>query len=88
MGSRGLWLTLDAGTFDGIDINTKTHAVRAGLSAATSSTPRARLRVEQPAKVAGAGAYRPKEKLPNERDAFVVTLQSKTSWIELVDSQP
>src|SRR5262249_7076624 len=28
---RGLWLTLDAGTFDNIEISTKTHAVRIAL---------------------------------------------------------
>jgi hypothetical protein len=45
---RGLWLTLDAGTFQGIEVNSKTHAVRVGLSASTPSTSKARLRIEQP----------------------------------------
>ena len=85
---RGLWLTLDSGTFESVEINTRTHAVRAGLSASTPSVSRARLRIEQPSKAGGAAIYRLKENLPKERDAFVVTLQNKTSWIELVDSRP
>ena len=27
----GLWLTLDSGTFDGVEFNQKTHAVRLGM---------------------------------------------------------
>jgi hypothetical protein len=79
----GLWLTLDAGTFDGVEINPSTGAVRVGLSAATPHTPVARLRVEQPAKPAGAGAYRPAGKYPAERGAFVIPLKQTTLWVEL-----
>jgi hypothetical protein len=82
--SRGLWLTLDSGTFDSVEVNTRTHAVRVGLSASTPAAPRARLRVEQPAKTAGIVAYRPKDTLETERGAAVVPLQnSKVTWIEL-----
>jgi hypothetical protein len=84
---RGLWLTLDAGTFDSIDVNAKTGAVRAGLSPVNPSTPKARLRIEQPAKVASAGTYHLKEKFPSERTAFVIPLQSKMRWVDLVDDR-
>src|SRR5204863_3568493 len=50
---RGLWMTLDAGTFESVEINLRDHRVRLSLSAANSSTPQARLRIEQPAKVGG-----------------------------------
>ena len=84
---RGLWLTLDAGTFQGMEVNSKTHAVRVGLSPSTQSTSQARLRIEQPAKVQGIGTYRPAEKLTAERDAFTVPLKSgETTWIELSDA--
>jgi hypothetical protein len=83
---RGLWLTLDAGTFQGIEVNSKTHAVRVGLSASTPSTSKARLRIEQPAKVPGIGTYRPAGKLAVERDAFTVPLKSGTTWVELSDA--
>jgi hypothetical protein len=82
---RGLWLTLDSGTFEGIEIHTKTHALRIGLSRATAIAPQARLRIGQPARVAGIGTYRIKEKFPSERGAFVVPLQNRISLIELVD---
>jgi hypothetical protein len=82
---RGLWLTLDAGTFDAVEVNTRTHAVRVGLSPGTPTTPNARLRIEQPAKVAGVGAYHPRAALPSERGAFVTPLSKQTTWIDLTD---
>ncbi len=82
---RGLWLTLDSGTFDTVEISAKTHAVRIGLSPRSALTRRAVLRIEQPGKVAGIGTYHLKQQLPIERGAHIVPLQSQTSWIELVD---
>jgi hypothetical protein len=79
----GLWLTLDSGTFDAVEFNVKTRAVRVGLSRASASTSRAILRVQQPAKVEGVAAYRPVEKLSIERDAFAVALRGGTTWVEL-----
>jgi hypothetical protein len=81
----GLWLELDAGTFDSIEVHSRTHAVRIGLAAATPFTPLARLRVEQPAKVGGVGTFLIKETLPNERGAFSIPLQSATRWVELAN---
>jgi hypothetical protein len=80
--SIGLWLTLDAGTFENVEINAKTGAVRVGLAGATSFTPSARLRVEEPAH-AKSGAYRPAKELPSERGAWVVPLGKETTWLEL-----
>ncbi len=80
---RGLWLTLDAGTFESVEVDTRTHTVRVELSAQTPFTPEARLRVEQPAKLPGVGAYRPTENLVSERDAFTVPLGRRTTWVEL-----
>ena len=76
----GLWLTLDSGTFDAVEINPKTRAVRVGLSRADAATHQALLRVQQPAKIEGVGVYRPAEKLPTQRDAFTIALQSGTTW--------
>ncbi|MBI4472082.1 MAG: hypothetical protein HY646_05400, partial [Acidobacteria bacterium] len=81
---RGLWLTLDSGTFDSVEVSTNTHAVRIGLSPAHTFTRQARLRLDQPAKVAGVGAYRLKDKFASERGAFVIPLQNRISWIEVV----
>lgn len=84
---RGLWLTLDAGTFDSLEVNTKTHAVRVGLSAKTKYTTMARLRIEQPAKVEGVGEYHPAKALNSSRDAFEVPLTSKVTWVDLSDAK-
>jgi hypothetical protein len=83
----GLWLTLDAGNFESIEVNTKTHAVRVGFSPATEEASQARLRVEQPAKLPGVGKFHPDKKLTVERDAFQVPLKkSGTTWVELNDA--
>ena len=79
----GLWLTLDAGTFETVEINSRTNVIRVGLSPRTADTPQARLHIEQPAKVAGVGTYRPGQSLPKERDAYVIPLKPAVSWIEL-----
>jgi hypothetical protein len=79
----GLWLTLDAGTFESVELNSQTHAVRVTFSPATQYTPTARLRAEQPAAVQGVGKYRPAKSLAQERDAYVVPLGKQATVIEL-----
>ncbi len=83
LASLGLSLTLDAGKFQSLEVNPKTGTVRVGFAAATRFTPAARLRVEQPAKVAGVGSYAPVKSLAMERGAYVVPLQGTTTWVEL-----
>lgn len=83
----GLWLTLDAGTFDQLELNTKTHVVRAGLSAATQFVSDARLRIEQPAKLADIGKYQPAKDFTLERDAFVIPLKPDgITWVDLTET--
>ena len=72
LASRGLWLTLDAGRFETVELNARTGAVRVGLASATPETPQARLRIEQPAKVAGIGNYQPSQ-----------SLKQGSTWVEL-----
>ncbi len=81
----GLWLTLDAGEFSGVEFNTKTKAVRLEFPAETSSTTQARLRIEQPAKI--SAAYHPQESFTNERDAFTIPLKNKAMTVELTDAK-
>jgi hypothetical protein len=78
----GLWLTLDAGSFETVEMNSKTGAVRLGLAPATPFTPAARLRMEQPAKMK-AGLYRPAKALNSERDAWLVPLSETITWVDL-----
>jgi hypothetical protein len=81
--SLGLWLTLDAGTFESAELDSSSGIVRVGLAAATDATPEARMRLEQPAKISGVGAYRAGTPLKVERDTYVVPLTNGTTWIVL-----
>ena len=80
----GLWLTLDAGTFASVAINTRSKLVRVTLSPSDAFTANARLRVQQPAKIAGIGTYAPRQSFVNERDAFTIPLAPSTTTIELL----
>jgi hypothetical protein len=79
----GLWLTLDAGRFERVELDTATGAVRVGLAASDAYTPAARLRLEQPATIEGVGRVRPTREFTIERGAFVIPLSSETTWVEL-----
>jgi hypothetical protein len=80
----GLYLTLDAGTFDSVAINPSTKAVRITLSASNAFTPSARMRIEQPAKIAGVGTYSMAEgSFTSERGAIVVPLKQTVTVIEV-----
>jgi hypothetical protein len=80
--SFGLWLTLDAGSFEQIEVNSKTGAVRVGLDGATPFTPVARLRVEETARVK-TQQYHSAAALKTERGALLVPLAKETTWIDL-----
>jgi hypothetical protein len=81
--SLGLWLTLDAGKFESIEVNPSTGRVRVELARATEATPTGLLRIEQPAKVNGVSSYRPVPPLQSQRGAYVVPLQKETTWLEV-----
>ena len=85
---RGLWLTLDAGTFESVEVNTRTHAIRIGLSPQSSNTPEARLHLEQPAKPSGVGTYHPRQELRFERDGYTIRLAQTVKWIDLIEGKP
>ncbi|MBO0911596.1 MAG: hypothetical protein J2P13_07355 [Acidobacteria bacterium] len=78
-----LWLTLDAGTFETIEVDAQAGAVRVGLSPATEFTSAAELRIEQPARIKDAGTYRPAQPLSVERGAYAVPLGRRETWVEL-----
>ena len=68
----GLFLTLDAGTFESVAFETKTGAVRVTLSPAKPNTPRARLRLETTA--AGKARYATEKAFGPEAGASTITL--------------
>jgi len=57
--------------------------VRITLDPATASTPEARIRIEQPAKLAGVGTYRPVADLHSELGTYVVSLRAGTTEVTL-----
>ncbi len=77
----GLWLTLDAGTFERVDLTPE--GVLVTLSAATPHTPEARLRVERTAGAEGAPTPGPVEGLVMERGAWVVPLGEGPTEVRL-----
>jgi hypothetical protein len=79
----GLYLTLDAGTFERVSIDPAARVVRVTLSPASAFAPRALLRVEQPATIAGVGGFAPAASLATERGAFVIPLQTAATIVEL-----
>ena len=79
----GLFLTLESGQFSGVEIDPKTGIVRVSLAPATPMMPAARLRIEQPAKISGVGTYQPVPNLTPERGAYVVTLGTRATVVEL-----
>jgi len=85
--SLGLWLTLDAGTFEELDFDSGTGTLRLGLTGATKFTADARLRVEEPAKVSGIAKYVPKSALKIERGTYVIPLGTETTWVQLVTAK-
>jgi hypothetical protein len=83
----GLWLTLDSGKFESVEVNAKTHAVRVNLMPSDDYTTQALLRIGQPAKISGIGSYHPSSQLATTRDAFVIPLGKKATRIDLSESR-
>jgi Family of unknown function (DUF5695) len=81
----GLWLTLDAGTFDALEYDSSTGRVRVGLGKASDFTRDARLRLEQPGNISGS-TYHPESQMKLERGNSVVPLNQETTWVTLVRS--
>ncbi|MHB8095056.1 MAG: DUF5695 domain-containing protein [Candidatus Aminicenantales bacterium] len=88
LASVGLWLVLDGGQFEAVELDTATGAVRVALAPADAHTATAFLRIEQPAALPGVGADAPLKTFPREREAVVVKLGVQTTWIELGAKSP
>jgi hypothetical protein len=77
----GLWLTLDAGTFESVALSP--DGVRLTLAPGTPLTPYARLRIEQPARLEEVGTFRPTESFQVERGAYVIPLSGDVTEVFL-----
>lgn len=83
LSSLGLYLTLDAGTFESVSVNTKSGAVRVALSPKSEACGTARLRIAQPSKVHKVGKYAPASMLNLDAGAYDVRLASIPTEIVL-----
>ena len=81
----GLYLTLDAGTFESVSFDTRTKRLQVTLSAGTAPVKAARLRIETPAK--GAKSYRLDGSFDTDAGAATVPLtpSRRTIGISPVD---
>ena len=82
----GLWLTLDSGKFESVEINPQTGRVRVGFAAATDVSSAARLRIERPA-TNKTSDYHPATHFDQERGAYTIPLGQDVTWVELT-AQP
>lgn len=78
----GLWLSLDAGTFEEVAL-ADDGTVTLTFAPADAATPAARLRVEQTAVTRDLGRYAPEPSLPVERGAWVVRLGPEPTMVTL-----
>jgi hypothetical protein len=83
----GLWLTLDAGRFEKLEWDPRSGVLGIRLAAADAFTPAARLRIEQPALVPGAGRFRLRGDFKTERGAWVIPLKTTARRIELAAAE-
>ncbi len=80
----GLWLTLDAGKFDRVVLDTSRNTIVLFLERATGYTTHARLRVERPSGENKPVGFKPSKRYPVERDAYVIPLGDEAIRIDLV----
>jgi hypothetical protein len=83
LASEGLWLTLDAGSFQTVTLDAQTHTVQVTLAPSDTYTPAARLRLEQPAAIAGVRTFAVNGTFAQERGASVIPLTQSATSIEL-----
>jgi hypothetical protein len=79
----GLYLTLDAGRFERVELDPQTGRLRVTLAPATTHVPRARLRVEQTGTTVTRRSWTPVGTLTSERGAYVVPLSAGRTVVEL-----
>jgi len=80
----GLWLTLEAGAFEEVEI--RGEEVRLRLAPADPYSPAGRLRIERPAPSNEPRRYRPHGDLAMERGAYVIPLGRNATDVVLVPS--
>jgi hypothetical protein len=78
----GLWLTLDAGRFQKVEMSG--HTVTLTLAPADAFTADARLCIEQPASISSVGTFAPTGSFVKERDAYTIPLGAEETKVSLL----
>ena len=78
-----LWLTLDSGQFERLIWNEKSGKLRIALAPKDGFTPQARIRIEQPARLAEVGSFHVSGSPALDRGAYVIPLSSSQTLVEL-----
>jgi hypothetical protein len=79
----GMWLTLDSGHFDRLVWNEKIGELRIALAPKDDFTPEARLRIARPAHPEESGPFRVTGVSRIERGAYVISLSSSQTWVNV-----
>ena len=79
----GVWLTLDAGTFNRVSYNEKSGQISVLLDQSDAYTPKAYLHVQQPSANKRGNKYKLTGNVSLERDAYVITLSKENRKIEI-----
>lgn len=79
----GLYLTLDSGVFDMVEVDLASGRVLAKLAEGSGKAKTLRLRVEQPGQVAKVGAYSVNGALKEDAGAILVPMRSGRSQVVL-----
>jgi hypothetical protein len=79
----GLWLHLDSGTFKAVRMDVNQRSVSIELSPADAATSAALLQIEQPARIAGVGQFRPSASYSQVRGGYLVPLGTSATTVEL-----
>jgi hypothetical protein len=77
-----VYLTLESGAFERVEIDPRTAAIQITLGRATPAVPAAKLRIELPGAAAGM-AYQPTTSLQRERDVYVVPLTASPAVVRI-----
>jgi len=83
----GLWLTLDAGTFQQVTFDPRTKAVRVTLAAATPDAPTALLRLGQTPTGTLPAHFAPAAPTPLVRGAYAVRLGTQAVTLTLAPAR-
>ena len=79
----GIWLKLDAGTFNTVSYNAKSGQISVLVDPSDAYTPKAYLHIQHPVTNKGAREYKLAGNFSMERDAYIIELSNDKRKIEI-----